>query len=205
MASLPRLALTHGQVAWALCVGQPPDQVTIDRLRYLRQLGIPFGPDEGGVGRGNRQAYRFEHLIECAVALWAMRRGAKPRTVADYLTAERKHLRKLFRDHVKDMPAPALDAEWIKSRGRIMPTIQGEAFLRLHARSTEAGMIKTMTLEETLNFKAAFGDQAEYYGNEVHALVPLRRVMLEAVTWALVAPVTPPGRVPKRKESEPTS
>ena len=103
------------------------------------------------------------------------------------------------------MPAPALDAEWIKSRGRIMPTtIQGEAFLRLHARSTEAGTIKTMTLEETLNFKAALGDQAEYYGNEVHALVPVRRVMLEAVAWALVAPVTPPGRVPKRKESEPT-
>lgn len=205
MASIPRLALTHGQVAWALCAGQSPDQVTIDRLRYLRQLGVPFGADEVGVGRGNRQTYRFEHLIECAVALWAMRRGAKPRTAAEYLTAERQHLRKLFREHFKDMPEAALTAEWIKSRGHIVPTIMGEGFLRLHARSTEVGIIKTMTLEEALNFKAALGDQAEYYGNEVHALVPVRRVMLEAVAWAQIAPVTPPGRVPKRKESEPTS
>ena len=57
MASVPRLNLTHGQVAWAICAGQPPDKVTVDRLRYLRQLNIPFSEDEVGVGRGNRLSF----------------------------------------------------------------------------------------------------------------------------------------------------
>ena len=65
MASIPRLALTHGQVAWALCAGQPPDQVTIDRLRYLRQLHVPFGADEVGVGRGNRLSCRSRPHRRC--------------------------------------------------------------------------------------------------------------------------------------------
>ena len=78
MASVPRLNLTHGQVAWAICAGQPPDKVTVDRLRYLRQLNIPFSEDEVGVGRGNRLSFGFDHLIECAIAIWSMRRGTKP-------------------------------------------------------------------------------------------------------------------------------
>ena len=82
--------------------------------------------------------------------------------------------------------------------------IVDEIYLRLHARSAESGAIKTMTLDEVLMFKAAIGDQLEQYGNEVHALVPLRRVMLEAVAWSEVAPVTPPGRVARKKEGEPT-
>ena len=204
MHSIPRLALTHGQVAWALCAGQPPDKVTLDRLRYLRQLNVPFAQDEAGGGRGNRLTYRFDHLIECAIAVWSLRRGTKPRAAAEFLIAERTGLRKFFREHFKAMPDAALTAEWVKSRGRIVPTMVDEIYLRLHARSGETGTLKAMTLDEVLMFKAAIGDQVEQYGNEIQALVPLRRVMLEAVAWALIAPVTPPGRVPRRKEFEVT-
>ena len=204
MASIPRIALTHGQVAWAICSGQHPDKVTVDRLRYLRQLGIPLTEEEVGVGRGNRMTYNFDHLIECAIALWSIRRGTKPRAAAEFLITERKGLHTLFREHFKAMPDAALTAEWVKSRGRVLPTMVDEIYLRLHARSAESGAIKTMTLDEVLMFKAAIGDQLEQYGNEVHALVPLRRVMLEAVAWSEVAPVTPPGRVARKKEGEPT-
>lgn len=202
MLTLPRLSLTHGQVAWAICAGQPPDKVTVDRLRYLRQLGIPFTEEEVGVGRGNRLTYGFNHLVECAIALWSIRRGTKPRAAADFLITERKGLHKLFREHFKAMPEAALTAEWVKSRGRVVPTLVDEIYLRLHARSEEGGAIKTMTLDEVLMFKAAIGDQVEHYGNEVHALVPLRRVMLETVAWSQVAPITPPGRVAKKKDKK---
>ena len=200
MLSVPHLHLTHGQVAWTICEGRSPDPRTTDALRYLRQLGVPFTEDEVGVGRGHRLTYSFDHLVECALAMWAIRRGSKPRTAAGFVTAERTALRKLFHQHFRAMPDAALTAEWVKSRGRIHATDLDEQFIRLHSRHAERGEIETMTMDQVLSYKASFGDMVERYDNEVHILVPVRRVMLEAVAWSLVAPVTPPGRVAKKKE-----
>jgi hypothetical protein len=43
-------------------------------IRYLRQLGVPHSEEAVGAGRGNRIFYGFEELIECGVALYAIRR-----------------------------------------------------------------------------------------------------------------------------------
>lgn len=199
MPAIPRLQLTHGQVAWALCGGHAPDRRTLDALRYLRQLGVPFTPAELGVGRGNRLTYRYDHLIECAVALYAVRRGMKPGEGAGFLVAERKTLRKLYRSTFHDTSEAALNAEWVKSRGKTIASLDNEHFLRLHARSADTrGTIESMTLDEAITYRAGLGDLVERYSDGVHPLVPLRRVMLEAVAWALIAPVTPPGRAAAR-------
>ncbi len=203
MPSIPRLHLTHGQVAWSICDGQVPDQRTLDAMRYLRQLGVPFDADEQGVGRGNRLTYHFDHLVECAVAMWAIRRGMKPRAAAGFLVNDRKSLRKLYRDNFRAMPEEALSADWVKSRGRSGAVMSDEQYMRLHPRYAESGNIEMMTIDEVMTYKATPGDLIERHATEVHPLLPLRKVMLEAVAWALVAPVTPPGRVPKKEAASP--
>jgi len=199
MPSVPHLDLTYGQVAWALCHGQAPDRRTLDAMRYLRQLGVPLSAEEQGSGSGNRLSYSFDQLIEIAAALYAVRRGIKPRHAAAALVADRAAFRKLCRSQFKACPLAALEAPWVKSAGKILPTMADERFLRLHERSqTTAGRIESMSLEEVLGYQAGLGDQVERYGQTVYVLVPIRRVMLEAVAWALVAPVTPPGRKSKK-------
>jgi hypothetical protein len=199
MPEIPRFRLTHGQVAWAICQGQKPDAQTIDALRYLRQLGVPFAENERGVGRGNRQTYTFDHLVECTVAIFSIRHGMKPRDCAGYLTSERSTLRKLYRKGFRACPETALTEDWVKSRGRIRTMFTEEQFIRLHERQAFAGgKIEMMTLDEAISYNAAIGDLVERYPNRVYPLVPLKRVMLEAVAWALEAPVTPPGRAANR-------
>lgn len=199
MPSIPHLDLSHGQVAWALSQGSAPHRSTIDALRYLRLLGVPFTQEEQGSGSGIRLSYGFDQLIECAAAMYAIRHGAKPRHVGPRIAAERTALRKLFRQAFRECPAAALEAPWIQSRGKIQPTVADERFLRLHDSSgTALGRIETMTLDEVLSLRASFGDMVERIGTEVHVLVPIKRVMLEAVAWALIAPATPAGRRPKQ-------
>ena len=101
------LSLTHGQVAWALARGRPPDALLIDQLRYLRQLGVPFSKSELGGGRGNRIRYGFDQLIELGVALFGLQRGMAPREVAGILVEHRAELRRYYREIVAALPAAA--------------------------------------------------------------------------------------------------
>lgn len=189
MPTVPRLDLTHGQVAWAICDGQPPEQKTTDQLRYLRQLGVPFTEKELGVGRGHRLTYTYDHLIECGVAIWAMRRGIRPRLAAEFLVGDRPRLRKLYREALRQQPEGALDAPWIKSRGKIMPTHSKENFILLHKDFLDhSAHIDVMTLEEVVMFNAAMGDMVARTGQDVQPLVPLGRVAIQLVAWALEAP-----------------
>ena len=136
MVSLTDLSLTHGQVAWALARGQQPTAMLTDQLRYLRQLGVPFSTQELGGGRGNRIRYRFDQLIELGVALFGLQRGMAPRKVAGILIEHRSELRRCYRDILTALPAAAFEAEWVKSRGAVVP-IMNETFVRLHDRYSE--------------------------------------------------------------------
>ena len=194
MTAIPRLQLTHGQVAWAICDGQQPEAKTTDQLRYLRQLGVPFTDKELGVGRGNRLTYNYDHLIECGIAIWALRRGVRPRQAAEYLVGDRAKLRKLYRKALKDQPDEAMTQPWIKSRGRIMPTLARDNFIALFD-GHEDGTAKfdLMTMEEMMMFRASLGDMVARRGQEVQPLVPLGRLVIQLVTWALEAPEVKTG------------
>ena len=189
MASVPRFHLVHGQVAWAICNGQPPDAKTLDQLRYLRTLGVPFTEDELGIGRGNRLTYGYDHLIECGVAVWALRRGMKPRAVVEFLVGERTTLRKLYRRVLRDQPEGALEAPWVKSRGASVPTLANEYFIYLFKGYKEPGVrIEANTFDEAITFGAAFGDMVARVGHDVQPLCPLARLAIQLVARALVAP-----------------
>ena len=189
MPAIPSLHLTHGQVAWAICDGQPPDAKTTDQLRYLRQLGVPFTQNNLGVGRGNRLTYTYDQLIECGVAIWALRRGVRPRQAAEFLVANRTALRKLYRETLRAQPDAAIGAPWVRSRGKVIPTLANDNFIALYQTADRPGAtIELMTLAEALEFNAGFGDLVARHGHDVQPLVPLGRLVIQLVTWALEAP-----------------
>jgi hypothetical protein len=194
MASPLDLSLTHGQVAWVLSRGLSPTPLLLDQLRYLRQLGVPFSKQELGGGRGNPIRYGFDHLIELGVALFGLQRGMAPREVVGIVVDHRAELRRCYRDTLAALPASALEAEWVKSRGAVVP-IMDEIFLRLGDRYSErqgtfelvpgdafAALVQLKTVTE------------KYPGGEVRTLLPLTRLVLELVAWAREAPEIKPGR-----------
>jgi hypothetical protein len=192
--SVPKLILSHGQVVYALSRGSAPDPVMIDQIRYLRQLGVPFGKYELGVGRGNRVRYRYEHLIELGVALWALERGMKPKEVVKFLVEQRRYLRQLYVRAFTVMPETTLQRSWVKSRGRIKPIMEDEIFLRFHDRYSEApGKIEMLGLDEIKDLKELFVTAEKYPGEEARTLLPLTRLAFELVAWAFEAPEVKPG------------
>jgi hypothetical protein len=192
--SLPKLSLSHGQVAWALSLGQPPEQKLLDQLRYLRQLGVPFNESELGTGRGNRVRYRFDHLIEAGVGIAALRRGMRPKDIVGFLVGRRKELRKAYRSAYLEQPDTALAADWVKSRGRSVPLIGNERFVRLHDRYSDApGKIEMIRQDEIGDLSDFFSMVERYPGEKARTLLPLTRLVLELVAWALEAPETRPG------------
>ena len=187
------LSVTHGQVAWALARGQPPSDQLIDQLRYLRQLGVPFSKAELGAGSGNRIRYGFDHLIELGVAVFGLERGMRPREVAGMLIDHRAEFRRLFRDTLAALPEDAFTAEWVKSRGAMVPFIE-EMFLRLHDRYSERPGSFELVPGDSLDALRQFATVTERYpGSDFKTLLPITRLVLELVAWAREAPEIKPG------------
>jgi hypothetical protein len=194
MVSPTDLSFTHGQVAWALARGQQPTAVLIDQLRYLRQLGVPFSKQALGAGRGNRIRYEFDQLIELGVALFGLQRGMAPREVAGILVERRAELRRCYRDILAALPAAAFEAEWVKSRGAVVP-ITNEVFLRLYDRYSERPGSCELVEGDPFDLLRQFATVTERYpGGETRTLLPLTRLVIELVAWAREAPEIKPGR-----------
>jgi hypothetical protein len=196
---IPVLQLTQGQVAWTLSLGQPPSKQTIDQLRYLRQIGVPFSEAELGGGRGYHVQYGYVHLVECGLALYAIRRGMVPREAAEYLISQRQTLRPLYRRAFRELPENALSGEWVKSRGKQGAILASSYDLRMHNRYSQTpGKIEVEMLPNPQT-GALPGDMVERFpDSESRLLVPLSRLVLEWTAWALEAPELKRG--PKSNE-----
>jgi hypothetical protein len=190
----PSANLSHGQVLWTLGRGTLPDSRLVDQVRYLRLLGVPFRKAELGKGRGNRLLYHYEHLIELGVGVWALERGMKPQEVANFLIGQRKYLRQLYVRTFLKQPEKAIDAPWVKSRGRIVPILGNETFLRIHDRYSSApGKIELVQQDEISQLNDFFALAETYPGEKTRTLLPLTRLILELVAWSREAPETRPG------------
>src|SRR5206468_3061411 len=88
---------------------------------WMRQLGVPFSKAELGAGSGNRIRYGFDHLIALGVAVFGLDRGMRPREVAGILVDHRAEFRRCYRDRLAALPESAFTAEWVKSRGTMVP------------------------------------------------------------------------------------
>jgi hypothetical protein len=190
----PSLNLSHGQVLWALARGTRPQRRLIDQVRYLRLLGVPFRKTELGAGRGNRVRYRYEQLIELGVAIWALERGLKPQELANFLIEQRKFLRSLYIRAFAEQPEKAIEEPWVKSRGRLVPILGDELFLRLHDRHSDTpGKIELLEQDEIKSLRDFFLLAEIYPGEKARTLLPLSRLALELVAWAREAPELKPG------------
>jgi hypothetical protein len=95
------LALSHGQarlvLKWLdLSVGE--DDQTFDAyIKSLRRDGVPFAPEELGVGAGYNLTYKYVHLMELAVVLGLRTQGILSRHIVRRLALYRSDLRPLYR------------------------------------------------------------------------------------------------------------
>ena len=155
---------------------------------------MPFSRHELGGGRGNRIRYGFDHLIELGVALFGLQRGMTPREVAGILVEHRAELRRCSRDILAALPASAFEAEWVKSRGAVVP-IMNETFLRLHDRYSERPGSCELVPGGSFDLLSQLATVTERYpGDELRTLLPLTRLVIELVAWAREAPEIKPGR-----------
>ena len=98
---IDRLALSHGQARWVLIhlgLHAGEDEPTFDSyIKSLRRDGVPFAPDELGVGAGHNLVYRYSHLMELAVALALRTQGVLSRHIVGLLGQYRWVLRSHYR------------------------------------------------------------------------------------------------------------
>jgi hypothetical protein len=98
---IDRLALSHGQARWVLThlgLHAGEDEQTFDSyIKSLRRDGVPFAPDELGVGAGHNLTYRYSHLMELAVALALRTQGVLSRHIVGLLAEYRSILRSHYR------------------------------------------------------------------------------------------------------------
>jgi len=74
------------------------DEPTFDSyIKSLRRDGVPFAPDELGVGAGHNLKYRYPHLMELAVTLALRTQGILSRDIVGLLALGRPLLRARFR------------------------------------------------------------------------------------------------------------
>ena len=130
-AHVPRLSLTHGQLAWVVALGQflPPPRWRhlMAQLRYLRQLGIPFREAQRGKGRGHRIRYSYDELMEVAVGLYALRQDVRPHVIAKILLRNRARLRRVYREALAERPQP-LNSRGCRAVARSSPYPRRRAF-----------------------------------------------------------------------------
>lgn len=193
-ASLPDLSLTLGQVLWALNDGRPPDTLLKDRVRYLRQLGMPEGAATQKSGSGRRIRYGFHDLVELGLGVAGLKRRFQPMDICKVLVEGRAAMRAAIEIAWGDIPEAALSAPWVKSRGSIRPIPDEEIFLRLHARHTEKwGKVDLVGPDRAGSRFEPFSPVETFDDGEQAALLPLKTLMLPWVVWAMEAPVTRPG------------
>lgn len=190
---VPDLSLTHGQLLWAVSLGREPSEEVKDRVRYLRQLGIPR-PKPERIGKGHRLVYGFDDLALVGFGLLGLSEGFKPGALTEYLVDQRDGLLAAFRYVWTHLNENVLDEAWVKMRGRSMPLSAEPYYLRLHgrARGQMAGieLVKgkgTETSPHLIPYEVIPGEAPE-------KVFIIEYWLPQWVAWALEAPTPRRGR-----------
>jgi len=110
---LDSISLTHGQARWAMQnfnMLSGESESTFDAfIKSLRRDGVPFADDEKGVGAGFNLKYRFENLMELALALTLRTQGIVARDMVKLIASHRSKLRSFFRTAYLDRDRKGAD------------------------------------------------------------------------------------------------
>ena len=204
---VPRLSLTHGQLAWVVALGQflPPPRWRhlLAQLRYLRQLGIPFREAQRGKGRGHRIRYSYDELMEVAVGLYALRQEVRPHVIAKILLRNRARLRRVYREALAERPATALEQPWLPSRGTIVALPEEARFLYVHNRySNTPGQYELVVPPPATDLSQSVEmEEVVAVDDTTETWIPLTSLVWEMTYWAQRAPGITPGRRARTPES----
>lgn len=148
MPVIPSLALSHGQTLWVLRHAFPTlpgaAGLTLDSyLKYLRREGVPFAPEELGVGTGQTVTYRFEHLMELAVALSLRTQGILPQDVAHLLSRLRSELYPIYRRAFSERKTGQGAPKRIRIEGEGKEYLASGIWLDLRLLYLESGVLST--------------------------------------------------------------
>lgn len=197
---VPKLSISQGQLLWSLSCGQEPPPGLVDEVRYFRALGIPFEEKSQAKGRGNRLTYGFDEIAELAIAFALLRRGVKKKDIAQQLTKDRGQLKRHLRHVFESQPEGALTSAWVKSRGTLKPILGDEVFWPVYDRNSETpGKIEFLKGRGLQSMRQGSVPVMHMANGEARELLPVTRILLEVIAWALEAPVTKHGPSPKAK------
>ena len=201
---IPPLTLTLSQVTWALSLGQIPSKDTLDKLNYLRQLGIPFEPGQRLSGSGNRVHYSYIDMVEMGLGLWALARGVKPRVISRFLVNQRKALHSLYVLALSNQPDAALHEPWVKNPGKSGVINVHSIYLHIHNLFDKKPCTFDVLDQASVNtLIAEILDITNVSGaRSPTVIMPLTTLALQWLAWALEAPVVPPGRKSIRLKTE---
>lgn len=192
---IPELHLTQGQLLWAVNYGREPDIRLRNHVRYLRELDIPPATTRQASGPGKSITYDFYDLVETGIAITGLDLGFRPKDIAALLVEQRDEMRGLYAHTWRKLPDAAIDQDWVKSRGKIMPMMENEIFIRLHDRRSEKwGQVDVVGSEEASDTLPMFEPVERFSDEAPRRLLPLKRLMLQWVAWATEAPPIKPGR-----------
>lgn len=191
---LPDLSLTHGQLLWSIRYGRDPTQLVKDQVRYLRTLGIPPAAKEQAKGPGSRIRYDFFDLIEVGLAVTALDLRCRPQDIAAVLVDKRDDMRGVYETGWKELPEAALHDDWVRSRGRATVLFDDELYLRVHDRRSEKwGQIDFVGVEEANDEVPVLEPIERFADGSPRRVIPIKRLMIQWVAWALEAPTITPG------------
>lgn len=190
------LALSHGQARWVLQglrLGRSDDDARLDAwLKYLRREGVPFDPEELGIGTGRNLVYRFEHLMELALAMVLRSTGLLDQHTVQLLALHRSRLRACYwtawheRESGRGAPVMLTAGSW-----RLL--VSG-LHLSLHTEVLASGVLSSTAprLLEPLEAMEAFG--AHHQTHYPRPPIPLSDLATDIVRLAEVAPPIRRGR-----------
>lgn len=143
-SDIPKFALTHGQAVWVLSnmgfrTGDSRSAFN-SYIKHLRRAGLPFAQDEIGVGAGHNVIYRYEHLMELAVALALRAQAILPRDIIGILAAQRTKLRPIYRKALAERDSGLGAAREVKVTGKRPFNVTG-VYLDLELMYADTGFL----------------------------------------------------------------
>jgi hypothetical protein len=141
---LPNFAITHGQAVWVLSqmgfrTGDSESAFN-SYVKYLRRSGLPFADEELGVGTGHNVVYRYDHLMELAVALALRAQAILPADIVQVLANLRTKLRPIYRRAYIERESGLGTPCRVKLRGKRHFMITG-VYLDLNLMYVETGFL----------------------------------------------------------------
>jgi hypothetical protein len=194
---VPAIALSHGQALWVLAsmgfrTGDTPTAFT-SYIMGLRRAGLPFGPNELGGGAGHNVTYRFEHMMELAVALALRAQAILPRDIVSLLAERRDQLRQFYRQAWAERETGLGAPEKIHPGNQPAFRLSG-IYLDLRLMYADTGFLGYPPPQALGPGKAVVRQFTANIGQHVRGLLPLTELAEEIVKLAPGAPEIRRGR-----------